>query len=72
MVFLLLLTVPSAPPPKKTATLAAPLHSRSSRIVEIVKELKFDLGVDIGLEESEKPDVVSQCLNQSFSSPWSL
>lgn len=46
--------------------LAAPLHSRSSQIVVIVKELQFDF--ELWLEEGEKPDVVSQCLNQSFSS----
>ena len=72
IVFLLLLIAPSVPPLKKTSTLGAPLHSRSSRIVAIVKELQFDFGIDLGLKESEKPDVVLQCLNQSFSSTFAL
>ena len=39
---------------KRNSTLAAPLRSRSSRIVTIVKELKFNVSIDIGLEEGEK------------------
>ena len=57
----------SCPTNKKNSTLATPLHSRSSRIVTIVKELQFDFSIDIGLEEGAKSDVVSQCLDQSLS-----
>ena len=51
----------SCPTNKKNSTVAASLHSRSSRIVTIVKELQFDFGIDIGLEEGSKSDVVSEC-----------
>ncbi|KIJ97378.1 hypothetical protein K443DRAFT_105801, partial [Laccaria amethystina LaAM-08-1] len=48
------------------------LRSRSSRIVVIVEELQFNFDIELGLEEGEKSDVVSQCLDQSFSSPFAL
>ena len=38
----------------------------------IVEELQFDFDIDLGLEEGEKSEVVSQCLNQSCSSPFAL
>ena len=48
------------------------LRSRSSRIVVIVKELQYNFDIELGLEEGEKSDVVSQCLNESFSSSFAL
>ena len=48
------------------------LRSRSSRIMKIVKELPFNVSIGIRLEENEKSDVVSQCLDQSFFSPFAL
>ncbi|KIK06287.1 hypothetical protein K443DRAFT_89816 [Laccaria amethystina LaAM-08-1] len=48
------------------------LCSRSSRVCAIVKELQFDTGIELGLEGGEKSDVVSQCLDQSFSSSFAL
>ena len=54
---LLLLTVPSVPPPEKTSTLAVLLRSRSSEIVTIVKELRINISIDIGFEEGEKSDL---------------
>ena len=70
--FLLLLAVPTVPPPEKTSALAVPLHSRSLQIVTIVKELRFNISIDIDFVEGEKSEVVSQCLDQSFSSPFAL
>ncbi|KIJ92217.1 hypothetical protein K443DRAFT_113919, partial [Laccaria amethystina LaAM-08-1] len=46
------------------------LRSRSSRIVAIVEKLQFDFGIELGHQEGEKSDVVSQCSDQSFSSPF--
>ncbi|KIJ94677.1 hypothetical protein K443DRAFT_110020, partial [Laccaria amethystina LaAM-08-1] len=48
------------------------LRACSSRIVAVVKELQFDSGIDIGLEEGEKSDIVPQCWEQSFFSPFAL
>ncbi|KIJ97759.1 hypothetical protein K443DRAFT_105187 [Laccaria amethystina LaAM-08-1] len=45
------------------------LRSRSSRIAVIVE---FNFDIELGLEEGEKSDVVSQCLDQSFSSRFAL
>ena len=33
----------------------------------IAGELQFDFGIEVGLQESEKADIVSQCLDQSSS-----
>ncbi|KIJ94664.1 hypothetical protein K443DRAFT_29551, partial [Laccaria amethystina LaAM-08-1] len=60
------------PTTKKTSTLAAPLRSRSSLFCATVEELQFDFSIELGLEEGEMPDVISQCLDQSFSSPFAL
>ena len=38
----------------------------------IIKELRLNVSIDIGLEEGEKLDVMSRCLDQSFSSPFAL
>ena len=38
----------------------------------IVEELQFNFDIELGLEGGEKLDAVSQCLNQSFSSPFAL
>ena len=38
----------------------------------IVEELQFDFGIELRLQEGEKSDVASQCLDQSFSSPFAL
>lgn len=38
----------------------------------IVEVLRFDLGIELGHQEGEKSDVVSQWLDQSFSSPFAL
>ena len=47
--FLLLLAVPTVPPPEKTSALAVPLRSRSLQIVTIVKELRFNISIESGL-----------------------
>lgn len=38
----------------------------------IVEVLRFDLRIELGHQEGEKSDVVSQWLDQSFSSPFAL
>jgi hypothetical protein len=38
----------------------------------MVKELQFDFDIDLGLEEGENSDVVSQRLDQTFSIPFAL
>jgi hypothetical protein len=50
------------PPPKKLK----PLRSRSSRVCAIIK-LQFDFSIDLGLEEGENLNVVSQFLDESQS-----
>lgn len=52
----------SVPPTKENSTLAAPPRC-SSRLVTIVKELQFNVSIDIGLEEGEKSNIVSQRLD---------
>ncbi|KIJ95840.1 hypothetical protein K443DRAFT_65756, partial [Laccaria amethystina LaAM-08-1] len=63
--------VSCTPPTKKNSTLDAG-RSRSSRVYAMVKELQFDFDIDLGLEEGENSDVVSQRLDQTFSIPFAL
>ena len=65
IMFLLLLTVPSVPPPKKNLNIAAPHRSRSSRVCATVEELQFDFCIELGLEEGEKLDVLGSEFLQS-------
>ena len=62
----------SVPLTKKSNPRRRRLHSRSPRIVVIVEELQFNFDIELGFEKGEKSDVVSQCLDQSFSSPFAL
>ena len=48
---------------KKCGPRRGRLRSRSPRYVVIVKELQFNFDIELGLEEGEKSDVVSQCLD---------
>ena len=61
----------SCPTTTKTSILAV-FRSRSSRVSAIVEEFQFDFGIELGLEQGEKSDVVSQRLEQRFSSPSAL
>jgi hypothetical protein len=58
--------------PRAAQPSQSPSCSHSSRVCAIVKELQFDTDIELGLEEGEKSDVVSQCLDQSFSSSFAL
>ena len=45
---------------------------RRPKTPSATKELAFNVSIGIRLEENEKSDVVSQCLDQSFFSPFAL